>query len=567
MALNTNTYGYVIDPLFSFCDNGGKTIANGYVRVFRAGTSTPVLTYRNFDGAFNAETIELDNSGRTMTQVIASKGSLYKVCVYDAEHSQEDPILTVDKVAVIGSSVNATNIVQGLNDVAGSGWVKSVAADDTAEVSLDPTGVSDHVETFAQFEAHDQYKVPLVKDDGSQADAKLGHLMLNTLQAMSILDSVGSASGTDYVVLLVGGNPKIISVEDLAHAIATRNSLIVFEGSISPLSPPDGDEVWQALDDGFEVVLHLTNVGDTSYSMFHVFHEEVVNGRVMKFGLVSSSNVLTIVTYSIDDSAPTPEWTVTVQNRSLAYIESLAPEWTSDDYAKYKKGYLVSHRGNIYRSVTNTPSSTWVASEWEQTTIADELARKGDSDMNTIELFATSACRYEFTGNVRAATFSKVSEVLDFKTLSTGVAANVSVGFKPGEKINIVSAKVKAGQAACLQSPAIASGVTGLCASLQFELVALDNTGDMVGSTYIIAYLKELDWNVFENKGIELTTPSTLPAGATCFGFRYGGTFSCDDYNIETAYVGQTVTPELVLEIATESETVVDVATGTEIEY
>ena len=224
MPLSTNTYGYVIDPLFSFCDQGGKTIANGYVRVFRAGTSTPVLTYRNYDGAFNAETIELDNSGRTMTKVIASKGDLYKVCVYDAEHSQEDPILTVDKVAVIGASVNATNIVQGLNDVEGSGWIKSVSADDTAEVSLDPTGVSDHVETFAQFASHDQYKVPLVKDDGSQADAKLGHLMLNTLQAMSILDSVNSASGTDYVVLLVGGNPKRISVEDLLELTA-QNTL------------------------------------------------------------------------------------------------------------------------------------------------------------------------------------------------------------------------------------------------------------------------------------------------------------------------------------------------------
>lgn len=566
MALNTNTYGYVIDPLFSFCDQGGKTIANGYVRVFRAGTSTPVLTYRNFDGAFNAETIELDNSGRTMTKVIASKGDLYKVCVYDAEHSQEDPILTVDKVAVIGASVNATNIVQGMNDVAGSGWIKSVSAGDTANVSLDPTGVSDHVETFAQFEAHEQYKVPLVKNDGSQADAKLGHIMLNTLQAMSILDSVNSASGTDYVVLLVGGKPKKISVEDLAHAIATQNSLIVFEGSISPMNPPEGDEVWQALDDGFEVVLHLTTTGDTSYSLFHVLHQEVVNGRVMKFGLASASNVLTIVTYSIDDSAPTPEWTVTIQNRSLAYIEELAPAWNSDDYEKYKKGYLVSHRGNIYRSVTNTPSATWVASEWTQTTIADELARKGDN-MKTIELFANSACTYTFTGNARAAVFSQASEVLDFKTLSTGTANTVSIGFKPGDTISILSAKVKAGQAAGLQSPAMASGVTGLCASLQFELVALDSAGDSVESTYITTNLKELDWNVFEKKGIELTTPSTLPAGATCFGIRYGGAFSCDDYNIQSDYVGQTVTPELVLEIATESETVVDVATGTEIEY
>lgn len=143
MALNTNTYGYVIDPFFSFCDQGGKTIANGYVRIFRAGTSTPVLTYRNFDGAFNAETIELDNSGRALTNVIASKGSLYKVCVYDAEHSQEDPILTVDKVAVIGASVNATSVVTGLDSVSGDGWVKATVTDTEAAVELDPSAATE----------------------------------------------------------------------------------------------------------------------------------------------------------------------------------------------------------------------------------------------------------------------------------------------------------------------------------------------------------------------------------------------------------------------------------------
>jgi hypothetical protein len=260
-------------------------------------------------------------------------------------------------------------------------------------------------------------------------------------------------------------------------------------------------------------------------------------------------------------------WTTTETTFVYPFRETVAPNWSSSDVSNYKKGTLVYRAGILYRCKTNAPSGSWVVSEWEQTTIAEELARKGDSDMKTIELFANSACSYEFTGNARAATFSKVSEILDFKTLSTGAAANTSVGFKAGDTINIVAAKIKGGQAAGLQSPAMASGVTGLCASLQFELVALDSAGDSVESTYITTNLKELDWNVFEKKGIELTTPSTLPAGATCFGIRYGGAFSCDDYNIQDDYVGQTVTPELVLEIATESETVVDVATGTEIEY
>ena len=51
MALSTTQYGYIIDPMVPFTDDKGKTIKNGFVRVFVAGSSTPVVTYRNFDGA------------------------------------------------------------------------------------------------------------------------------------------------------------------------------------------------------------------------------------------------------------------------------------------------------------------------------------------------------------------------------------------------------------------------------------------------------------------------------------------------------------------------------------
>lgn len=564
MALNTNTYGYVIDPFFSFCDQGGKTIANGYVRIFRAGTSTPVLTYRNFDGAFNAETIELDNSGRALTNVIASKGSLYKVCVYDAEHSQEDPILTVDKVAVIGASVNATNIIQGMNDVAGSGWIKSVSADDTANVSLDPSGVSDHVTSRAEFEAHGQYKIPLIKDDGSQADIQVGKLAQNVLLEMANLNTVATAADTDELVLLVGGVPKIISVSDFAQVIASQTSLMIFSGILSPLAPPDGDQIWQALNDGFEVVLIMVTSGGMSYTMRRVRHEVAGSERMMEFNTIDDDGRMHTIEYTIDDSEETPEWEVTTSTPYLVKMKEVAPEWSPDDYSNYHKNTLVSRRGVLHRCVVNTPSASWIPAEWTQTTIAAELARKGDT-MKTFTLAADSGKTYTFTGNARAAVFTKVGEVLALKALSANVSDTVSVGFKAGDTVKIVAGMVKAGQAAGLQSPAMDAGVTGLSASLQLDIVALASDGTVVNTGYSTVYLKELDWNTWEQKGLEVTMPSALPASATCFGIMYSGAFSCDDYNIQDDYVGQTVTPEIMLEVNTSSDKLAAVSDGTDV--
>lgn len=176
MALSTTQYGYIIDPLVPLTDDTGRTISNGYVRVFMAGTSTPVITYKNFDGATNEETVQLDNSGRTAYPVIGSKGSTYKVCVYDAEHSQETPIKTIDKVVPTGASVSATNIVTGLDNVESpeAGWVKSTVSGTDAEVSLDATNVTSEVDTMVKATAASaDYMMPLVHKTGSDPDKKI----------------------------------------------------------------------------------------------------------------------------------------------------------------------------------------------------------------------------------------------------------------------------------------------------------------------------------------------------------------------------------------------------------
>lgn len=206
MSLSTTQYGYIIDPLVPLTDDTGRTISNGYVRVFIAGTSTPVITYANFEGTANQERIELDNSGRTATKVIGSKGSTYKVCVYDAEHSQETPIKTIDKVVPNGASVNATNVVQGLNSAEGSGWVKATVTGDTANVEMDPSSATDV--GISDFPLHDQdiYGVFL---DSSGTPYKI---LLGELSSSVFLGS-GATMGQVYQLVTAGKNVSISIVD------------------------------------------------------------------------------------------------------------------------------------------------------------------------------------------------------------------------------------------------------------------------------------------------------------------------------------------------------------------
>ena len=179
MALSTTQYGYIIDPMVPFTDGKGETIKDGFVRVFVAGSSTPVITYRNFDGAANQDLIELDNSGRTKTSVIGSKGLTYKVCVYDKMHSQESPILTVDKVSVIGANITlgaGSTVVTGLDGLTTKpdGFVDASVVGTDGYVALDHNLVTDDLDTDAKATAveNDRY-IPLLNKDVNAPDSKM----------------------------------------------------------------------------------------------------------------------------------------------------------------------------------------------------------------------------------------------------------------------------------------------------------------------------------------------------------------------------------------------------------
>lgn len=179
MALDTNQYGYLIDPLVPITDEKGTTIKDGFLRVYIAGSSTPVITYRNFEGAVNEKTIELDNSGRCKYPIIVSKSLAYKVVVYDAWHSQETPIITIDKMFAIGASVtvgSGATVVTGLDGfrTKPDGFVDASVVGTDGYVALDHTLVEDNLDTDAKATAveNDRY-IPLLNKDVNDPDSKI----------------------------------------------------------------------------------------------------------------------------------------------------------------------------------------------------------------------------------------------------------------------------------------------------------------------------------------------------------------------------------------------------------
>lgn len=427
MSLSTTQYGYIIDPLVPLTDDNGTTISNGYVRVFMAGTSTPIITYKDFDGATNEETVQLDNSGRTAYPVIGSKGSTYKVCVYDAEHSQETPIKTIDKVVPIGASVNATNVVQGLNDAEGSGWINAtVTGGDTMKMKLDASGVSDNKDTVAKVvAAKNNFIVPLVSKDGTAADAKIplekltddvifnattsslpsasdvyeaaaGRLdpviFLNTSNIVSLVvilrlnkfDNAGDTkrmvfSSTEYDNKFYEIKYESQDGGDTWSSDITTHDTAIIEGD-DLNTPPDGTKVLAAYNEGkIPIIKILTSIG--KYMVYTMTYADTYGTKYRRLYFKSSlakNGTEYALMYVSSDGGTT--FTATISERKYTPREAIAGDYDSTGLTEYNTGDLVFHEdgygvNGLFRCNDDEVSGSWIASKWTSTTVAAELKR------------------------------------------------------------------------------------------------------------------------------------------------------------------------------------------------
>ena len=75
--------GYLISPAFQYENESGKPLVGGTLRVCHHGTTTPYITYADFQGNRNPEYVPLDAKG--MAVLLAEDSRVYDVYCYDSE--------------------------------------------------------------------------------------------------------------------------------------------------------------------------------------------------------------------------------------------------------------------------------------------------------------------------------------------------------------------------------------------------------------------------------------------------------------------------------------------------
>lgn len=115
--------GYLLGAAPQFEDKSGKPLVGGTIRVCLHGTTTPYITYRDFDGNLNPEDIVLNAAG--MATIIASDSHVYDVYCKDQ--------FGVDQWSRLNVKVGESGGGGGEEYYAGSG----ILINDANEISVD----------------------------------------------------------------------------------------------------------------------------------------------------------------------------------------------------------------------------------------------------------------------------------------------------------------------------------------------------------------------------------------------------------------------------------------------
>jgi hypothetical protein len=127
----------LLPPIFQFFDNNGDPLANGFIDVFAAGTTTRIATYTSAAGTIEAPNpIQLNAAGRPTSGGGAIWGEgAYKFIVRDANGVQVGDVL--DNVTSFAGLVTATNAYAELFSGNGTQTVFTTSSD----LGTDPKGL------------------------------------------------------------------------------------------------------------------------------------------------------------------------------------------------------------------------------------------------------------------------------------------------------------------------------------------------------------------------------------------------------------------------------------------
>lgn len=132
--------GYLLAPALQYEDVNGKPLVGGHIRVYRHGTTTPYVTWKDFNGDRNPVDVPLNMLG--MCVLLADDSQLYDVYCYDRNGVQQWSRLNV---GTIGSGSGG-----------GGGEELSVLRCDAADLSTSGPFVFDTLSQYGEGAYVDQ---------------------------------------------------------------------------------------------------------------------------------------------------------------------------------------------------------------------------------------------------------------------------------------------------------------------------------------------------------------------------------------------------------------------------
>lgn len=159
--------------------------------------------------------------------------------------------------------------------------------------------------------------------------------------------------------------------------------------------------------------------------------------------------------------------------------------------------------------------------------------------------------QYEFTGNNRKVLINRSAPDFVIAGAFCSQIKNFSISVRPkyDNVFTITRARLISSGAVGLRTPE--SGTAGI---INFVLIDENNTKDLSR-----VFLRLREWNEWEDINVDLHPFNTElifndeeTKHALSYKIAYTATsFRVDDYNIQSAYIGQTFTPTLQLEVKT----------------
>lgn len=241
-------------------------------------------------------------------------------------------------------------------------------------------------------------------------------------------------------------------------------------------------------------------------------------------------------------------------NIGAAALASLAPAFSMS--TAYKQDDVVTYNGALYIFDSAHAAGAWTGADAHETNIMEVLAMATEKPTSIVsgpimkDNTLTGKELYTYTNNARTASVTLSQDYNMFFLLKSGPLANVTTQqtFKPNTNL-----KIKRARLVTPGSEGVASANGYNAAIIYFTPYDYSDTGSVYGLT-ITKYNEWEDVNI-DVDGSSMASDYTLKlySAYNDNGNTRGTELRVDDYNLQSAYEGQTLQAWLELEVETDS--------------